>query len=229
MGNQTELLVCCHCGNRVPLQKVGFHLGQELFEHIDGRRFSEKFEYLLYQCPTCSGISVYGDFVDFGTETSIERRRLYPIGNKLVPEPHKVDSEKCIPEQIVRIYEEIWPLRHIAPNAFAGQVRRALESICHEQNAQGQTLFEQLKDLVSRGAFPGHFSEVTDLMRKIGNQGAHAGQKDVDYWDADLLDDFFRAIVEYVYVVPSKIARMKRRIAHAIAVVPQQRNGPKLP
>ena len=54
-------------------------------------------------------------------------------------------------------------------------------------------------------------------MRQIGNLGAHAGDGEVDFWDAELLDDFFRAVVEYVYVVPSKIARMKQRISQASA------------
>jgi hypothetical protein len=49
-------------------------------------------------------------------------------------------------------------------------------------------------------------------MRHIGNLGAHAGDDDLDFWDAELLDDFFRAIVEYVYVAPSKIERLKQRI-----------------
>lgn len=214
MGNATELLICYHCGNRVPHTQVGYQRGQELYEHIDGQRYSEDFDYFLYQCPTCSGISIYGDFAQYARYDSMERKRLYPRGCQLVPEGHKVTPASCIPERIVRLYEEIWPLRHIAPNAFAGQVRRALEVICHDQNAEGRTLFDQLNDLVSRGAFPGYFSEVTNLMRKIGNLGVHAADTEVDFWDAELLDDFFRAVVEYVYVVPAKIARMKQRIGN---------------
>jgi hypothetical protein len=104
----------------------------------------------------------------------MEQTRIYPRGSQLLPERHKVASTKCVPERIQKIYEEIWPLRHIAPNAFAGQIRRALEFICHDQEAQGRTLFEQLKDLSNRGTFPGYFSEITELMRLIGNFGAHA-------------------------------------------------------
>lgn len=142
----------------------------------------------------------------------MEQTRIYPRGSQLLPERHKVASTKCVPKRIQRIYEEIWPLRHIAPNAFAGQIRRALEFICHDQKAQGRTLFEQLKDLSSRGVFPGYFSEITELMRLIGNLGAHAAEQEVDFWDAELLDDFFRAVVEYVYIAPSRIERLKERI-----------------
>jgi len=65
MGNETELLVCYHCGNRVPQKRVGYQRGQKLYEHIDGRRYSEDFDYYLYQCPTCQGINIYGDFAAY--------------------------------------------------------------------------------------------------------------------------------------------------------------------
>ncbi len=212
MWNDTELLTCYHCGNKVPQKKVGYQRGQQLFEHIDGQRFNEDFDYYLYTCPTCQGVSIYGDFTAYSNEESMYRCLLYPQGAQLLPARHKVFSLDCIPENILRIYEEIWPLRHIAPNAFAGQIRRALEFICHDQNAQGRTLFQKLKDLVEKGTFPGYFSEITDLMRQIGNLGSHAGDSDVDFWDAELLDDFFRAIVEYIYIAPSKKERLKQRI-----------------
>jgi len=110
------------------------------------------------------------------------------------------------------LYEQSWPLRHISPGAFAVQVRRALEFICNEQGATGGTLFEKLKALVANKTFPGHFAEMTDLMRKVGNLGAHAGDDEVDYWDAELLDEFFRFVVEYVYITPSRILRLKQRL-----------------
>ncbi|MET0395957.1 MAG: DUF4145 domain-containing protein [Longimicrobiaceae bacterium] len=188
--------------------------GQELYEHFDGKRFNEAFEYLLYQCPTCQGVSLFGDFSEYARHASLEEKRLYPRGSQLLPKGHKLGQILTVPKKIVEVYEEIWPLRHLAPNAFAGQIRRALEFICRDQNAQGRNLFEQLKDLVSRGTFPGYFSEITDLMRKVGNLGAHGGEQEVDYWDAELLDDFFRYVVEYVYVAPAKIERLRQRVGH---------------
>lgn len=76
----------------------------------------------------------------------------------------------------------------------------------------GGTLFDKLKALVANKTFPGHFAEMTDLMRKIGNLGAHAGEYEVDFWDAELLDEFFRFVVEYVYIAPSRILRFKERL-----------------
>lgn len=203
--------VCFHCGNQVPLGRVAVHHGQELFEHIDGQRYGDDFEYHVYQCPTCSGITIYGDFTKYPNARDKAFHRIYPQGSRLLPEGHKVASRECVPKKIVKLYEQSWPLRHISPGAFAVQVRRALEVICNEQGATGGTLFEKLKALVANKTFPGHFAEMTDLMRKVGNLGAHAGDSEVDFWDAELVDEFFRFVVEYVYITPSRILRLKQR------------------
>lgn len=76
----------------------------------------------------------------------------------------------------------------------------------------GRDLFSQLNDLVEKGVFPGCFSEMTELLRKVGNLGAHAAEKDLDIWDAELVDDVFRSIVDVVYVAPAKLERMKNRM-----------------
>ena len=181
-----ELLVCYHCGNKTPHRLISTHCGQELYENIDGHRYHEDFQYNLYQCPTCKGISIYGDFLNYPRNECLSERRIYPLGSLLLPQDHKLASSNCVPVQILRIYEEIWPLRHIAPNAFAGQIRRALEFICKDKKAEGKTLYQQLKHLVTQGTFPGYFSEITDLMRHTGNIGSHASQEEIDFWDAEL-------------------------------------------
>lgn len=206
-----QIEVCFHCGNRVPISRIAVHRGQELFEHIEGQRYSMDFEYHIYQCPTCNGITIYGDFTEYPRVRDAAYKRIYPEGNRLLPESHKIATPTCVPDQVIKLYEQSWPLRHISPNAFAVQTRKALEFICNDQGATGETLFEKLKVLAANKTFPGHFAEMTDLMRKVGNLGAHAGDIEVDFWDAELLDEFFRAVVEYVYITPSRIERLRQR------------------
>jgi hypothetical protein len=112
----------------------------------------------------------------------------------------------------VKLYEEVWPLRHRAPAAFVGQVRRLLEFVCEDRKAAGRSLFEQLRHLVTQGTLPGYFTSITDLLRVVGNMGAYATDEDLSRWDAELIDDFFRSVVEYVYVAPAKIRRMQERL-----------------
>ena len=48
--------------------------------------------------------------------------------------------------------------------------------------------------------------------RIIGNLGAHAISVGVTDGDAQILIDFCSAILEYVYVAPTKIASIQRRL-----------------
>jgi hypothetical protein len=212
MAEVTQPIVCSHCGNTAPHARLGHFLGEQLFEHMEGRRFNEPFAYELFQCPTCNGISLYGDFVDYPLSDSVAERRLYPRGNRLLPEVHKTSDRGCIPHEIVTQYEQAWPLRHLLPSAFVVQVRRILEFICRHQGSRGKTLHSLLQDLAARGVLPRSYAEATDLIRTIGNIGAHAGDEDVDYWDAELLDDFLRWIVDFLYVAPAEIETLRRRI-----------------
>jgi hypothetical protein len=213
LGKEVEISPCYNCGNTVPLSHVATHESRLLYEHIDNRRHYEKYELSIYRCPTCDGLSVYGDFAEYPQHQSLVAKRQLPIGPALLPPAHMLASRDCIPERIVRAYEEIWPLRCLAPTAFVGQIRRALEYVCQDQHATGKSLAAQLEDLARRGTFPGNFREITHYIRKAGNIGAHATETDMDVWDAETLDDFFRSIIEYVYIAPSKLARFTKRMA----------------
>jgi hypothetical protein len=103
-------------------------------------------------------------------------------------------------------------LRRTAPNAFAGQIRRALEYVCQDQNAAGRTLFHQLEDLANRGLLPAALAETTAILRKAGNIGVHADEEDIDVWDAELIDELFRLVIEYVYIAPAKTKRLQTRM-----------------
>lgn len=109
---------------------------------------------------------------------------------------------------------KLWLIRHSAPNAFAGQIRRALEYLCQDQQASGKDLYTKLADLVSKGVLPTTLVDMTDLIRKVGNTGVHASDEEATMWDAELIDEIFRAIVEYVYIAPQKVARLRQRLTY---------------
>lgn len=167
----------------------------------------------MYNCGTCQGLNLYGAF--FGIDTrpdSFETARIYPVGADILPPPHTVSPSQPVPEHILRLYEEVWPLRHRAPAAFIGQIRRTLEYICVHQNAVGKDLFNKLQDLGAKGILPGYFAQITDLLREVGNMGAHATTEELSVWDAELIDEFFRALLNYVYIAPARIKRMQERL-----------------
>jgi hypothetical protein len=50
------------------------------------------------------------------------------------------------------------------------------------------------------------------FFRVLGNVGAHAGDQEVESYQVEALDQFFRAVVEYVYVAPSRLSRFREEL-----------------
>ena len=74
---------------------------------------------------------------------------------------------------------------------------------------------QQLIVLADRGEIPPALAEVTDLLRVMGNAGAHAGKQQITVPMTWGMRDLFCAIVEYVYVAPSKLAEFKKSLDSA--------------
>ena len=180
----------------------------------DGEKYLSPFTWLCYTCGTCGGLSLVGDFF-FGSAPNSDallRARLHPRGADLLPPDHTLSPNQPIPAKVYNLYYQVWPLRHRSPAAFVGQIRRLLEFVCADKGAVGKDLFTKLQDLSQKGVFPGYFSQITDLLRKVGNLGAHAAEEELSVWDAELIDDFFRSIIDYVYIAPARIKRMEERL-----------------
>jgi hypothetical protein len=73
-------------------------------------------------------------------------------------------------------------------------------------------LHERLKDLVGRGELPSVLAEMTDLLRLLGNAGAHDLRSAVRPPQVWAMDEFFRAVVEYIYVAPAKVKAFRETL-----------------
>ena len=72
-----------------------------------------------------------------------------------------------------------------------------------------------LTDLAAKGEIPSKLAEMTTLLRQIGNLGAHAAQQAVKPSQVPAIDQFFRAVVEYVYVAPFRVSEFQRAMQGA--------------
>jgi hypothetical protein len=218
--NKPFIAICYHCGNRTPHRELSRQIGSLVYEHYDDHKFEEPFHFVSMACGTCEGLTIFGGYQheiveDGSDEIAISKmRRLFPQGPEAVQPPlHTVTPSHPIPKPIIHAYVEAWPLRHINPTAFANQIRRALEYVCKDKGATGKTLAAQLKDLSQRSVFPEELASIGELLRQLGNIGSHATDQRVDMWDAELADELFRMIIQYVYLAPAHIQRMKERLS----------------
>jgi len=160
--------------------------------------------YFIAECETCHEILVYL------AEAHIPDEKNFIDSSLIWPDPGFLGQG--VPELIKAIYREATVIKNLAPNAFAVQIRRALEALCDDRGAKKGSLFERLNGLVENNEIPPVLSEMSDVIRLIGNIGAHASQQNVKPGHVKIIDEFFRAIIEYVYVAPQKIMKLKNQL-----------------
>jgi hypothetical protein len=203
----TNIAYCPHCGNEAPqrlIHKQNYY--EKSWDATTGERTEEDVprSSFVAACATCGNVLIYdnpGDQTD-------ERR--FASCSLVYPKTPLLSS--VIPRQIANSYAEAFKVRAISPNAFAVLIRRTLEILCNERGVTKGTLANRLKVLSDKGELPPILSQTTDLLRLIGNIGAHGSEQSVHPLQVRAIDDFFTAIVEYLYVAPKKIEDFQKRL-----------------
>lgn len=73
-------------------------------------------------------------------------------------------------------------------------------------------LHNRLEQLAKRGEIPPVLAEMTTVLRVLGNAGAHNSAQKITVPLTWVMDEFFRAVVEYVYIAPSKLEEFKQEL-----------------
>jgi len=92
--------------------------------------------------------------------------------------------------------------------------RRALEGICDDKGANGQTLYTKIKSLHEKGILSKIDVEYYHEIRFFGNYGAHPTNDllgDVTKDDSDIVLELILHLVRHVYEMPDKIDTLKER------------------
>ena len=214
--DEQDVAFCPHCGNTAPQELQGCSVS---LHHSDGAH-----NYYLTRCATCLEGLLYRHIDPRNTGPTILHGRFCLAQYELVWPAHG-QLHSSVPDSIRRIYAEAALIKARAPNAFANQIRRSLEALCKDRGASNRVLMQNIKELASRGEIPPTLADMTDVIRQLGNIGSHAGDDEIDPNYVDVIDDFFRAIVEYVYIAPFKVTEFKARLEY----VQKLKSGNKIP
>jgi hypothetical protein len=201
-----QIIPCPHCGNETT-QEVIFETSiSETFYLSSDPDDSCDFDitYYLTKCITCNSLSLFYDAEFYDNQGNLSEATL------CYPEHKKLGIE--IPSTVANTYREASRIRNISSEAFAVMIRRGLEFLCQDKKAKGETLKNQLEDLGSKGIIPNTLVEMGDALRFLGNIGAHATNYKIDRTEIKVMDDFFLAMLEYVYIAPAKLTQLKESI-----------------
>ncbi len=203
---KNQIIECLHCGNETQHEVIFSVDSQDKAYSTSNPDETMDFQitYSLTRCSTCDNISLF-----VNTEFDENPNNLWEAH---VCYPHEKKIDKVVPEVITKNYYEAKKVKKISKPAFAIMIRRGLEFLCKDQKAKGRSLKNKLSDLVNRGIIPSTLSEMGDTLRFLGNAGAHASDYEIDRIEIQAMDDFYLAMIEYVYVTPNRLKRIKESI-----------------
>lgn len=200
------ILECGHCGNKTPNVLLCEAFSTSVAHSTINPKDIFDFEcsYYLMKCKTCYGVSLYYDNeFDEDRGNITEAFLCYPLIKNATEE---------VPSSIRQTYNEALKVEKISYTAFALLIRKALELLCKDQKATGRNLKAQLENLAQRGIIPENLSQMADALRLLGNLSAHDSYE-LEYSEVRAMKDFMSAMLEYVYVAPAKIKKLKDSIS----------------
>lgn len=159
----------------------------------------------LFFCPVCKNATlILEEFNDYA-EPTVERNQLYP----------PVDTEHGeIPRNIKKAFTAAVTCRNLDGAMCAMGLRRTLEMICKDKGETEGNLFKKLQKLSNKGILPPILDQMAAVLRELGNSAAHAD--DINYeFPSELAPDlieFTKVILNYLYVLPSKIQEIQSNL-----------------
>jgi len=198
-------LYCPHCGNESTQRLV---YSQTHFDNVypmgDLESKGEKSEARSFvtECMLCHHLLVYDD------NGAVLYDEAFAKADRVWPEP--TELHRAVPADVRDIYAEAIRVKKLAPNAFAVQIRKALEAVCSHLGERKGTLHARLERLWEKGDIPPALAKVTNMIRDLGNAGAHGNKKSVHPIEVHAINEMFLSIVDYVWVIPFKIEWQKK-------------------
>lgn len=207
MNESKAVLYCPHCGNTsVQTTLLTQEFTDTFYRLSSGDSEQEAGLYTVVKCETCDEILVYISYHNFLEQSETQFGDLQFPKQSFFP--------KAVPENIRKIYKEAVLVKNISPTAYVILARKVLEEICVEQGISDKNLSLALKKLAQNNIIPKTLSDATTLIRLVGNTGAHASNQIISVPQVWAIDDFLKAVVEYIYVAPKKIEEFKNRFQH---------------
>jgi hypothetical protein len=164
--------------------------------------------YYVAVCETCKGIKLYWA----GIDNPVEPEAFYR-SELIWPKP--LILHESIPRDIAdRCFIALRVKDN--PDSFAVEIRRALELICIQQGVyKDNNLKAALERLLSKHVLCDDVAEISKALRHFGNRGAHA-TGEVTSHDVPILEEFFRIIVDHIYVSPIERKQKQQQIKNAV-------------
>ena len=210
---------CPHCEHESLQNYVTHHAYDEkqggLWDR-DPDTAKEPAAYFVFACETCDEVLIYHlqaiDEFEFETlfphtrngiecmtwnENEIERRL------RLMWPQLWEDIHQYIPKTVRRVY--LKALKQMkSPEGFAREIGKALEAICEERRVTGPNLKMKIDRLCDEALIP-EMKGIAHRIRETRNDAVHENENKVTLKDVTLVQNFFRVLINHIYVLPMQV------------------------
>ncbi len=194
--NLSKIVSCGHCNNISHMKIIG-NVNDLQSDYDTDYGYSGEYGtiYSVLECPACKKANIvsYGWHDGIESEDEITYKILYPR-DKNIP--------IGLPEKILKAFKAAEKIKTVDVNAYVILLRRLLELVCIDRNANGDTLALMLKDLADKNEIPEKLVKVAKGLKDFGNIGAHAGIGELSEREIPIVATLCTAILEYIYSAP---------------------------
>jgi hypothetical protein len=160
----------------------------------------------LWTCDLCSAAAI--ELVGFDGPTGGDASTQTPLWRRQAwPERQPRDLPNDVPEMVRVLYAEASLAENAGTYRLAGVgYRAAVEEICKERGATGNTLWNKITDLEQKG-LPSDVIAAMHEARVVGNDSVH---HNVEYSAEEIADlaELITETTEILYVQPAQRRRM---------------------
>lgn len=199
MANKKPQIKCpyCHVFSQMDVQFFHFPQDEKATGVHTPNQITSQLE--LRRCSNCGG------------------KFFYENGQLLYPEPEVVAPAKDMPEDVKKLFDEAASICHRSPRAACALLRLAIEVLCNQLGATGETVSAKIATLVKRG-LSAELQQALDVVRVVGNNAVHPGQISFDVDDestARMLFTLLNIITQRLISEPATIKALYEGLPEA--------------
>ena len=191
-----KILTCAHCGKTTNHDLVYRENYTESVDETEaGQPIEDEGWLAILKCRICNKPSVYRNEWD-------DKQQKWAV---ILTYPNPVQAQREVPAKIRRVFDDAISAINKSPSLAAVGIRKCLESICDDKQAQGNTLPERIGYLGDNGFIPLPLSNMMESSQTIKSIGLHFGNMDISLDEVNVLIKYTLAMFECLYVVQDRI------------------------
>ncbi len=214
-----DLQYCYHCGQKGKLKKLKTvnnsykeNVGDEEYPNII--EFNDQID--IVSCKECTNVNIYRSEWMPDQERYMElapHDSYVEMFGRLIYPPIEHENHYYIPSRIYDSYLASIKVQKIDRDISMIGFRRTLEMVCKDQGYNQGMLGKKLSDMSKDGVIPPAIDNIAKFLKDRGDEAAHGDDVAVNRHTLESIKDFTRIILNYIYVLPSKLDKAQKEIA----------------